>query len=62
MKLNPPKKLTFWISVAIAVVGILVYLLRITSILTYAWLAPIAVLLLVIAFGILCAGLLIKGF
>jgi hypothetical protein len=38
MKLNPPKKSTFWISVIAATVGFLTYLLSHFNLIAVAWL------------------------
>jgi hypothetical protein len=65
MRLNPPKKNTFWISVAVAAVGVAVYLVHLIT--TYLagmqipYLQPVAILLVVIAFVLLCLGLTLKG-
>jgi hypothetical protein len=65
MKLTPPKKSTFWASVIIAAVGVVVYGLHL--ILTYlshmvvGYLRPFAFLLVVVAFVLLCLGLTRKG-
>jgi hypothetical protein len=54
MKLTPPKTITFWISVAIAVLGVLVQIGTIP-----AFLSSFALVL--IAFIVLALSLLIKG-
>ncbi|MBL8076645.1 MAG: hypothetical protein JNM55_01670 [Anaerolineales bacterium] len=54
MKLSAPKQITYWISVAIAVVGVLVQLSYIP-----AFLPSFALVL--IAFIVLALSLLIKG-
>lgn len=65
MRLNPPKKNTFWISVAVAAVGVAVYIVHLIT--TYLvgmqipYLQPAAILLVVIAFVLLCLGLTLKG-
>ncbi len=65
MRLNPPKKNTFWISVAVAAVGVAVYLVHLIT--TYLvgidipLLQPAALLLVVVAFVLLCLGLTLKG-
>ena len=60
MKLNPPKKNTFWAAVAIAAVGILVYVVHLFA-RNILHLQPVAFLLVVVAFGLLCLGLTVKG-
>jgi hypothetical protein len=55
MKLKAPKQITFWIAIAIAVVGIIAKLVNIPILAVYpGWLA-------VLAFVVLAAGNLIKG-
>ena len=60
MKLNPPKKNTFWAAVAIAVVGCVVYAVHLFA-REVAYLQPAAFLLVIVAFVLLCLGLTIKG-
>jgi hypothetical protein len=60
MRLNPPKKITFWISVAIAAVGVVIYIVHLFA-QNIPYLQPVAMLLLVAAFILLCLGLIIKG-
>ncbi len=60
-RLNPPKKITFWVSIVIGAVGIIAELLHVTKLLTYTWLSPAAFVLIVIGFVLLVLGLLIKG-
>ena len=60
MRLNPPKKLTFWISIAIAAVGVIGYVVHLI-IKDNFFLGGISVALLVIAFVLLCLGLTLKG-
>ncbi len=62
MKLTPPKKNTFWVSVAIAVIGFVIYALTYAGVLQFAWLGLVGVLLLVVGFVILVLGLTTKGF
>jgi len=65
MKLTPPKKSTFWAAVIIAAVGVVIYAVHV--ILTYwshmviGYLRPVAFLLVVAAFVLLCLGLTRKG-
>ncbi len=59
MKLNLPKKTTFWASVIIAAVGVVVgvvYKFTITP-----FLNTVAFLLVVAAFVLICLGLTLKG-
>ena len=60
MRLNPPKKNTFWISIAVAAVGVVVYLVHLFA-QSIPYLQPAAFLLVVIAFVLLCLGLTLKG-
>jgi hypothetical protein len=55
MKLTPPKKLTFWISVVLAVIGLVGAIISIPFLSTYAfWFLFVGYVLLVL-------GLLAKG-
>jgi len=60
-RLNPPKMVTFWVAVVIAVVGVLAYVLAVANVLTFAWLSPLAFILVAVAFVLLLLGLLVKG-
>jgi hypothetical protein len=62
IKLNPPKKSTFWIAVIIALVSGILYSLQCAGLLSFAWVYPLAFLLMTIAFLLLVLGLLLKGF
>jgi len=61
MRLNPPKKITFWISIIVAVIGFIVYALTYAGVLGVAWLGLVGVLLLAAAFILLTLGLMVKG-
>jgi hypothetical protein len=61
MKLNPPKKNTFWASIIIAAVGFVVYLLSHYGLIAAAWLGLVGVILLAAAFVLLTLGLTVKG-
>lgn len=61
MKLNPPKNNTFWAAVVIAAVGVVVYVVHLLA-KSVPYLQPIAFLLVVVAFVLLCLGLTLKGF
>ncbi len=61
MRLNPPKKITFWAAVIIAAVGFVVYLLSYLGVIGLAWVGLIGFLLVVVAFVLLALGLTIKG-
>lgn len=61
MKLNPPKKITFWLSIIIAAVGFIVYLLTFLGVLGLGWLGLVGVILLAAAFVLLALGLTVKG-
>ncbi len=53
MKLNPPKMITFWISVALGVIGLIGNFIPLLS--------PYAFWILLVGFVVLVLGLLIKG-
>ncbi len=55
MKLTPPKQITFWISVILAVVGVLGTLVQIPIV------SGIAIWLVVVAFALLAIALVVKG-
>lgn len=61
MRLNPPKKITFWISIAAAVIGFILYALSYSGVIGLVWLGLVGVLVLVAAFVLLSLGLIIKG-
>lgn len=61
MRLTPPKKITFWISILVALIGFVVYALTFAGVLGLAWLGLVGVLLLVAAFVLLSLGLIVKG-
>lgn len=56
MKLTPPKKITFWIAVVLAALGLL------GAVATIPVLSPLAFWLLFVGFVLLVLGLLVKGF
>lgn len=56
MKLTPPKKITFWITVILAVVGVIAFFVSIPV------LSGIAFWLVLAAYVVLVLGLLLKGF
>jgi hypothetical protein len=60
MKLNPPKKMTFWAAVILTVVGIVIYIVHLFM-QSVPYLQPAAFLLVVIAVVLLLLGLTIKG-
>lgn len=60
MKLNPPRKITFWVAVIIAAAGVVVYAVHLLA-RNILYLQPAAFLLVVVAFVLLCLGLTIKG-
>jgi hypothetical protein len=53
MQLNPPKQITFWISILLGVLGLLGFFV--------SALTPYAFWLLLIGFVLLVAGLVVKG-
>jgi hypothetical protein len=61
MKLNVPKMNTFYAAVVITAVGVGVYIVHLFA-KSVAHLQPIAFLLVVVAFVLLCLGLTVKGF
>jgi hypothetical protein len=60
MKLNPPKKSTFWLAVVIAAVGVIIYVVHLFA-RSIPYLQPIAFLVLVVAFILLCLSLIFQG-
>jgi hypothetical protein len=60
MQLNLPKISTFWAAVIIAVVGVVVYAVHLFA-QNVPYLQPVAFLLVVIAFILVCLGLTVKG-
>jgi hypothetical protein len=60
MKLNPPKKNTFWVSVAIAAIGVIIYIVHGFA-QTIPHLSLIGFLLVLAGFVLLCLGLTLKG-
>jgi hypothetical protein len=60
MRLNPPKKITFWISVAAAAVSLILYIVHFFDG-SIPFLGGIGYLLLLAAFVLLVLGLIIKG-
>jgi hypothetical protein len=61
MKLNPPKKNTFYISIIIAAVGVVVYAVHLFA-RDVPYLQPAAFLLAIVAFVLLCLGVTREGF
>ena len=59
MRLNPPKKITFWIAVAAAAVGVILYAVHFFA--SVSLVGGIGFILVVAAFVLLCLGLTIKG-
>ncbi|MBN1303033.1 MAG: hypothetical protein JXA13_01255 [Anaerolineales bacterium] len=56
MKLTPPKQVTFWISIALVVVGVIAHIIAIPVLAVFDfWLVVIGAVVLVL-------GLLLKGF
>jgi hypothetical protein len=55
MKLNPPTKLTFWISVVLAVLGLL------GTIITIPFVSGLAFWFVLVGYVVLVLGLLVKG-
>jgi hypothetical protein len=62
IKLNLPKKSTFWVTVAIALVSGILYSLQCMDVLPFSWVYPLAYLLILVAFFVLVLGLLLKRF
>jgi hypothetical protein len=60
MRLNPPKKLTFWISVGIVALGVVLEAVHLI-VKDNIFLGGISFLLVVAAFVLLCLGLTLKG-
>jgi hypothetical protein len=61
MKLNPPKKITFWAAVIIAAAGLVVYALHSFVFNKIPFLGGVGFVLVGVAFILICLGLLIKG-
>jgi hypothetical protein len=65
MRLNQPKKNTFWAAVILVAVGVVVYIVHLVVVyllkMTVPFLQPIAFLLVVVGFVLLCLGLTMKG-
>lgn len=62
MRLNPPKKITLWISIGLAALGTLVYLFHgLKILLTASIFSPVGFGLLLVGFVLLTLGLFIKG-
>jgi hypothetical protein len=60
MKLNIPNMTTFWAAVLIAAVGVIVYAIHLFA-KTILYLGLVGFLLVVVAFILLCLGLVEKG-
>ena len=59
MRLNPPKKITFWVAVAAAAVGVVLYAVHFFG--NVSLLGGIGFILAIAAFVLLCLGLTVKG-
>jgi hypothetical protein len=59
MNLNAPKTNTFWAAVVIAAVGVVIYIVHLIA-RGIPYLQPVAFLLVVVAFILICLGLTIK--
>ena len=62
IKLNLPKKSTFWIAVVVALAGGVLYSLQCLNVIAYPWVYPLTYLLTLAAFVLLVLGLILKGF
>lgn len=60
MNLNPPKKITFYITLVITAVGVIIYVVHLFA-RSIPYLQPIAFLLVVVAYVLLCLALIMKG-
>jgi hypothetical protein len=60
MRLNPPKKVTFWIAIAIAALSMVVYILHLIFI-TFPFLGAFGYVILLVAFVLLFLSLIVKG-
>jgi hypothetical protein len=60
MKLNPPKKITFWAAEGIAVVSLILYIVHVLA-RNILYLGAFGYLLLLAAFVLLSLGLILKG-
>jgi len=61
MRLNPPKKITFWVSILIAALGFILFLLTYLELIGLAWIGLIGFLLVVVAFILIILSLILKG-
>ena len=59
MKLNSPKMITFWVSVVITIVGIVIYAVHLFA-RNIPYLQPIAFLVALVGFGLLALGVITK--
>jgi hypothetical protein len=60
MRLNPPKKVTFWVAIAIAALSAVAYTVHVIS-RTIPFLGAVGYVLMAAAFALICLGLIIKG-
>ena len=60
MKLNPPKKNTFWAALVIAAASLVAFIVHL-FVNSIPFLGGVSYLLLLVAFTLLCLGLTIKG-
>jgi hypothetical protein len=60
MRLNPPKKITFWAAEGIAVVSIILYIVHLLA-RNILYLGAIGYVVLLAAFVLLSLGLVLKG-
>jgi len=61
MKFTLPKKITVLVSIHVAAVGCILYILSYPGLLGISWLALIGFLLLVVAFILIILSLILKG-
>ena len=61
MNLNPPKKITFWAAIILAVISLVIYILHVFWLYDIQYFAGVGYLLLLAAFVLLVLGLLLKN-
>ena len=61
MKLNPPKKITFWAAVILAAIGFVIYFLHSFVYNSVPNLGGIGFVIAGLGFILICLGLLVKG-
>ena len=60
MRLNPPKKITFWVAVGVAALGVVVEIVHLLA-RSVGYLSAVSFVLVLAAFVLLVLGLILKG-